>query len=102
MKIIDTLIQQLDKIENTKVKYENWGALFQSGGVLKVMPVDGEEEVEEVKKDDNNDRVLYDSRKYEEMLETKHEIELKKVMWSGILEWNSLERFDSHLNQLKL
>ena len=48
--------------------------------------------IEEAPKDDKEDRVLYDARKYEEMLETKHEIDLKKIMWAGIHEWNSLEQ----------
>jgi dynein heavy chain len=90
LSLISELSIQIDSIERTKNKYENWGSLFQRGGVLMVAAAEGEE----IAVPEKSDKNLYDPRKYEEMMETKQEINLKKIMWAGIQEWNLLEMYN--------
>jgi hypothetical protein len=80
LNVIDTLLAQIDKIEKTKTRYENWGKLFHNGGILNKEVAEGEE-------DSREDRLLYDPRKMEELLETKQEIVLKKNLWSALSDW---------------
>ena len=90
LNVIDTLLGQIEKIEKTKTRFENWGKLFHNGGILK-------KEVSEEEEQNEEDRILYDPRKLEELLETKQEIILKKNLWAALSEWGRYSSYVFHL-----
>jgi dynein heavy chain len=79
---LDELKKKLDKVEQLKITYENWGALFKRGGemVKPVNPADAEElQGKAVQSTDNV-----------ELDETKKEVEMKTSLWTSLKDWDVL------------
>lgn len=79
LEFLDDLREQMDKLEASKAKYAAWEDLFKSGGST---APDAE------KKEDL--KPIGSESKVEEMEETKTEIELKRVLWKSLSDWDGI------------
>lgn len=80
LSFLDSLCLQLEKAEILKLKYEQWGKLFRNGGVLN--PKQGEVEKEATP--------MPESTSENELDKTKSEIQLKRALWVGLKDWDSI------------
>jgi dynein heavy chain len=79
LEFLDDLREQMDKLEKSKAKYTEWEELFKSGGST----------APDAEKKESNTPMQTES-KAEEMEETKNEIELKRVLWKSLSDWDGV------------
>jgi dynein heavy chain len=79
LEFLDELRDQMDKLEESKAKYASWEELFKSGGST-APDAENKETVVAVPTE----------TKTEEMEETKTEIELKRVLWKSLSDWDGV------------
>ncbi|KAJ3226918.1 Dynein heavy chain 6, axonemal [Clydaea vesicula] len=77
IKFLDELRAQLDKLEASKIKYGAWDELFKNGGCT-ILTIEKKEEGQKVAKV---------GEKNAELEETKNELELKRVLWKSLSDW---------------
>lgn len=80
LQFLDELLDQMEKLESSKAMYSSWSDLFKSGGVSTI----GEKKEAPVKRDES---------KAAEIEETKTEIELKRILWKSLNEWDSITMY---------
>lgn len=83
IKYLDGLKTQLEKINVLKIKYESWGKIFKSGGLIDVPPADDAEKEAQLQPIAPLEATI-------EMEETIKEVELKGSLWTSLKEWENI------------
>lgn len=84
LKFLDDLRAQLDKLEASKAKFATWDELFKNGG--------SNAEKAEKKEGDKSATKPGLDMKMEELEETKTELQLKRILWKSLSDWDGLTR----------
>lgn len=88
---LDELREQMDKLESSKEKYAAWEELFKSGGSSGTAADPPGDKKEPAKPTQNESKT-------EEMEETKTEIELKRILWKSLNDWDGVTTYAFSLN----
>jgi dynein heavy chain len=76
---LEDLQQQLQKVENLKVKYEGWMDLFRRGGEPAV-----------VKEEEERPQTEPEPTESSDLDETRKEIDMKHLLWTSLKEWHEI------------
>ncbi|OAJ44270.1 hypothetical protein BDEG_27524 [Batrachochytrium dendrobatidis JEL423] len=90
---LEDLRQQLEKVEILKKRFEQWGELFKRGGTAVVNEAAPEKDLKPIVAAAPLTGGFGTSKTGFELEETKTEIEMKRMLWTSLKEWDALTEF---------
>ncbi|KAJ3023365.1 Dynein heavy chain 6, axonemal [Thoreauomyces humboldtii] len=87
IKFLEDLRTQLEKIDSTKGRYEQWGVLFKSGGSVAAMQkaAAGDPAAKQA-------QLAAQPAKTGELEDTKSEVDMKRTLWMSLKDWDGITR----------
>ncbi|KAI8907759.1 dynein heavy chain and region D6 of dynein motor-domain-containing protein [Powellomyces hirtus] len=87
IKFLEDLRSQLEKIDATKSRYEQWGVLFKSGGSIAAMQkmAAGDPAAKQ-------SQMAAQTSKMGELEDTKTEVDMKRTLWMSLKDWDGITR----------